>query len=272
MYATQAPYRHLAEELMNYERSATYSEVLVPWLGENQREVLWLQEFGRRVGSPIPSASSEELCRLYALGRVCETLLLRFQSGQVDEWPGPHLTLGEYESFAQALGLATSRPISYSPFHHEITALVESNDPDQPVRLTAYDWPCLTLGTMLFSRAGVRVSAGARKLAPGVANSSTIYWAYRRKCRPCHDLSEGWGSNSQWATKFRRDYWIGNKFWFNVDGKVDLSRTPLSPDEYGLSPAERVELLTNRCLVTTNKANNNLWPYDDTICLAANAV
>lgn len=268
MYASQSPYRDLVEELMGYQGSATYFEVLVPWLQANEREVLWLQEVGRRGGRPIPTASSEELCRLYALSRVCETLLLRFQHGEADGWSGPQLTLDDYERFATALGLVPSRPDTYSPFHHEITAVVESQGPEPFVGVIAYDWPCLTLGAMLFSRAGVRLSAPARKFAPGIADSSTLYWAYRRRRRPCHDLSQGWGNNSQWATKFRRDYRIGNQFYFNVDGKTDLAQPLRIPGEHGLSQTERVELLINRCFVVTDKVNDDLWPYDDTICLA----
>ena len=34
------------------------------------------------------------------------------------------------------------------------------------------------------------------------------------------DQSVGWGSNSQWGTKFRRDYHFPGEFHFNVDSRL----------------------------------------------------
>jgi hypothetical protein len=120
------------------------------------------------------------------------------------------------------------------------------------------------LGDMVFSRAGVRVSGGRRFIRKDVAESSTLYWAFRRKNRPSQDLSHGWGSNSQWRTRFRRDYRLGEEFHYNVDGKHDLAAPePAAEDRDGLAREERIELLTNRCFIRTVKPHSDLWPYDD---------
>ncbi|WP_437297214.1 hypothetical protein [Sorangium sp. So ce426] len=105
---------------------------------------------------------------------------------------------------------------------------------------------------------------GSDVIRKGIAESSTMYWAYRRKNRPQQDLSQGWGSNSQWRTAFRRDYRVGQTSYYNVDGKRDLSALESTvEDDEGLTREERVELLTNRCFIFTAKPHDDLWPYDD---------
>ena len=104
---------------------------------------------------------------------------------------------------------------------------------------------------------------GADPILKDVAEGSTLYWAYRRKNRPYRDLSQGWGSNSQWRTEFRRDYTDGRDFVYNADGTLD-ARLP-DPAHEDLSPDERVELLINRCFVRTPEPHNDLFPYNDTL-------
>jgi hypothetical protein len=150
----------------------------------------------------------------------------------------------------------------FTPFFHEIVTVDEATDENQPPAVTDVLWPGLTLGPLLFSRAGVRVSAGRRLLRKDLAESSTLYWAHRRRNRPAADLSHGWGGNSQWRTSFRRDYAIDGELHFNVD--ADPDRRDTMPE---LTSAQRVELLTHRCIVTTEPPlpENDLWPYDDTL-------
>jgi hypothetical protein len=247
-----------------------YWYVLAPWVESNESEGQWLRSFASRQGSPIPGAAIEDLWRLYALSRVIETLLLRFQHGQADgtEWHGPKISPDDYVRFSESLGLTVETSHIFSPFYHEIVEVEEVSDDDQPVTLLSTFWPCLMLGNMMFSRAGVRVSGGRRFICKDAAESSTIYWAFRRKNRSCHDLSLGWGSNSQWRTSFRRDYRIGKELHYNVDRTNNLGATePAAEDHDGLTQRERIELLTNRCFVTTEKPHEDLWPYDDMICL-----
>jgi hypothetical protein len=269
MFHSQAPYRALYESLLDDRRRSPFEHPLFSWVDENAAECEWLRSFAARGAVP---AEDEELCRLYALSRVNETLLLRFQHGRADgtDWPGPEISPDDYVLFAESLGLSVVEPSTFSPFYHEIVEVEQSTDDKRSITLETKLWPCLVLGDMLFSRAGVRVSAGTTFVRKEVAESSTLYWAYRRKNRPNTDLSVGWGRNSQWRTRFRRDYRIGEDLHYNVDGRIDLATTKLpADDDCDLARDERIELLTHRCFVRTTKPHNDLWPYDDIPCAKA---
>ncbi|KEY59071.1 hypothetical protein [Serratia sp. DD3] len=264
MHRDQIPLRTLCDLLLEYKGSACYAEVLTPWLASNQQEIAWLRSFAQRAGKPIPQASNEDLWHLYALSRVLELLALRFQQGEVDggNWLGPDITRQQFDLFAKALGLDVEYTTLYHPFSHEVVQLIP--DVNTSPQITYHHWSGLMLGNMRLLRAGVTISASSHVLRPGVADTSTLYWAYRRKNRPYQDLSQGWGSNSSWRTHFRRDYKIGDTLYLNVDGAKDLLLVPPdSLDDSGLNRAERVELLLNRSFVTTDKPHHDLWPYDD---------
>jgi hypothetical protein len=272
MHSSQADYRKLFDLILGDHTRPVYGSVIAPWVEAHHGEREWLRSFASRRAEPIPPAAVEDLWRLYALSRVNETLLLGFQHGRADgsDWPGPEISLDDYRSFAESLGLTTTEPAAFSPFYHEVVEAEEARDEDQPLRLASVFWPCLLLGDMVFSRAGVRVSGGRQFIRKDVAESSSLYWAFRRKNRPHEDLSQGWGSNSQWRTCFRRDYRIGQDFHYNVDGKHDLSLPePAAEDRDDLTREERIELLTNRCFVRTTKPHADLWPYDDMLLVRA---
>lgn len=266
--------RELYHALLEYEGTATYADVLQPWVTSNGEEARWIRAFGTRRGSPIPEADSDDLFRLYALSRVCETLILGFQKGQADgsNWPGPVLTTAQYTSFVEAVGLTIVHPTRYTPFHHEVVNVeISTESLSRPVLLSNH-WPCLMIGSMLFMRAGATVLANPHQLALGIADTATIYWSHRRKNRPTNDLSDGWGSNSQWRTCLRRDYHVQEKYHFNVDGKCDLTTLPeKSIDDFGLTKAERIELLVNRHFVTTRKPHDDLFPYNDSVSINASS-
>lgn len=270
MHDDQEPYRPLHELLLEYEGNSTYVDILQPWLEANTNEILWLRTFAARVGDPVPPAEIEDLWRLYALSRVIELLLLRFQNGRADgcDWNGPHIELFEFEEFSKRLGFQICRPNDYTPFLHEVVEVFQAEEITQTPKITEYLWPSLMLGPMLFSRAGVRVLAGSNILLRGVADTSTLYWAYWRKNRPHEDLSHGWGHNSQWRTSFRRDYCIDNKWYLNVDGNINLAQIQkCSSTLYNTTFSERLELLVNRCFVLTQKPRSHSCPYDDFFCV-----
>lgn len=259
--------RDLHDAIHGFRDGSLYWHLLWPWAQAHPDERARLLAFATRSGNPIPPASHEDLWHLYALSRVNQVLLLRFQQGRADgtDWPGPELSPNEYRAFSESLGMAVADVSEFHPFYHEIVEVHPGEDPDEPLTLVGEFWPCLMLGDMLFSRAGVCVTGGSRSVNKEVAESSTLYWAYRRKNRSHEDQSHGWGSNSQWATAFRRDYRIGSHFYFNADGEHDLTR-PIepAPEQPELTQAERIELLTNRCFLTTTKPHDDLYPYDDT--------
>ena len=270
----QCTYRQLHGALLDYQGDHAYAEVLLPWLQANTDQHLWLRSINQREGKPIPSVKEDELWDLYALSRVFDLLLLRFQDGGAEaDWDGPHISANEFMEFTKAFGLTVVTPTSYSAFYHEVVKVELSDKLSRAPAIKAYRWPCVMLGNLLILRGGVELISGANILSPGVAENSTLYWTYRRKGRPHQDLSHGWGSNSQWRTAFRRDYVIGNVQYFNVDGKQDLhSRgdelTRILESDPELTLEERVELLTNRCFVKCTKPHDELWPYDDRFQIA----
>jgi hypothetical protein len=252
--------------LHEYRGSEIARDILEPWLEASECQLAWLKSFGDRKGNPIPHATNEELWDLYALGRANEVMLLRFQQGRADgtDWQGPPIELPDYTNFMELIGLTVVTESQFSPFYHEIVE-VDRDFQTSTIDITETVWPCLMLGPMMFSRAGVRIAADPRKIHKEVAESSTLYWAFRKKNRPFNDLSHGWGSNSQWRTEFRRDYRFGSRLYFNVDAKYDISswkaRLQDDGDDDGLSEEEHIELITHRCFVRTTKTSDDRLPY-----------
>ena len=83
--------------LCEYQGTHLYSEILKPWCENAVSIKSWLSNFAVRKGSPIPEASIEELWQLYALSRVNELLLRRFQRDRVGEsdWWKPAIAMDE---------------------------------------------------------------------------------------------------------------------------------------------------------------------------------
>jgi hypothetical protein len=268
VYNTQAPVRELYERVLGYDGDDCFAEVLSRWLGQNPAEVTWLADVAAKdQGAWHPT--DEEICRLYAFSRVNDLLLLSFQPPPRETWPGPRLSLEQYRAFLVGLGMQVIVEARFHPLFHEIVA-VEPGDPEALIELVRESWPCSMLGTLVFSRAGTIVRGGAREIVPAIASSSTLYWAHRRHHRRVEDLALGWGSNSQWRTRFRRDYVTPSAWCFNADGKWDL-REPvpvdLHPGRDELSVEQRIELLTHRCFVRTELRHDDRWPYDDRLTM-----
>lgn len=267
MHYLQSDLRQLFESLFyNEEHLPVYNGILVPWVESHTDQTDWFRSFASKCIERVYPAEVEELWRLYAFSRVNEALLLCFQPGQSTEsgLPCPSISLEEYTDFSVSLGLSNEDSCLFSPFHHEIVIVDQAEDDNQNITLEETLWPCLMLGNMLFSRAGVRVSGGKNFIRKNIAEMSTLYWAYRRNNRPHQDLSHDWGGNSQWRTRFRRDYRFGRELHYNVDGKSDISVSePTHVDRNGLTIEERIELLVNRCFIRCDKPNGDLWPYYD---------
>ncbi|MFF3074316.1 hypothetical protein ACFVSN_22025 [Kitasatospora sp. NPDC057904] len=251
--------RALYEALLDYEGAHRYEEIVTPWLDRalhaGYREELataarhqpwWEDPDGRELN-----------WELYALSRVSDYLLL----DDTRTWQ-------EYLGFFASLGMT---PIvddgAFDPFHHEIAEVDQADDRDAPVEVLGLRWPGLMLGELLFSRAGVRVRAGAAHAERGVADAWPIYWTFRRRHRPTVDLSQGWGSNSQWRTELRLDYRTADGDHLNVtecvpiDGHPDLPADHpenLDEDDRLLTPAERRELLRHRTFLRAPAAADAL--------------
>ncbi|MQS11668.1 hypothetical protein F7Q99_05030 [Streptomyces kaniharaensis] len=254
--------RALYEALLDYEGAEPYTAVVAPWLdralpeGYHKRltTAAWHREWWE-------GPDRIELhWELYALSRVSDYLLYLMPDG---------FSAQEYLRLFTALGMTPveDSEAAFDPFHHEIAEVEQTEDPQQPIRLTDVRWPGLMLGELLFSRAGVRVSAGAHHAQRGIADASPLYWTFRRRNRPTVDRSHGWGSNSQWRTELRLDYRTATGDHLNVagdgaiDGRPDLHPDHpenLGPDERLLTPTERRELLRHRSLLRTPEAADAL--------------
>lgn len=269
MYATQAPYRDLYEALLDHDGDSALKDVLLPWVDEQDGERRFLERFAvpcDRHG--WPSATDEDLCRLYAAGRVNELLLLAFQPATEPAGApsGAAIDLRGYVRFMGCLGFRVVNRPAFDPFFHEIVTAGATVGSEE-ITITSEHWPTLMLGDLLFSRAGCSILAPTRRLDPSIATRSTLHWAHRRRYRPTRDLSVGWGSNSQWRTRFRRDYRTGGMLHFNVDGTVDAAEAVHSDarnrSRQDLTAEERIELLTHRCFVRTRRPDDELWPWDE---------
>lgn len=283
MYHVQAIYRKLFEGLIESKSNSVYEDVFAPWLVEAHAQREWLTQFAARPGDPYPEADIVELCKLYALSRVNDLCIDQFQP-QVqpgEHWytctGGTNITVDEYLRAFSTLGLTIVKRAAFHPFFHEIVMVEQSSNEDDPIEIVEIRWPCLMLGNMMFSRAGVAVRGGRNYIKKEVAENSTIYWTYCRRYKRTNDLSHGWGSNSQWRTDFRRDYFVDGNYYYNVDveplvdvpahRKFNLDDESVVFDEWSVGSAtrlQRIELLKNRCLIHADiQPDTDFWPYED---------
>lgn len=263
-----------------------YQDVLLPWAGQSRPLMDELHPYGQIEAMRLnwrDDPIEGDLWSWYALSRANEMLLLTFQpvsassnTQQMKDVLGFAeyqliLQQEEYLRFFAALGMRPIDHTQFHPFFHEIVSVEQSDDPDAPIALVETLWPGLMYDHLLFSRAGVRVSGGLHHINQAIAEGSTLHFTYIRRNRNTCDLSRGWGHNSQWRTRFRRDYEDEEGFHYNVDGHYDLTNgTPPFTDDNDeeligqLDRDQRIELLVNRCLVhTSHPDTENLWPYDD---------
>lgn len=268
-------FRCLFDALLEHSDEDVSPAVLTPWLNEHGVECAsWLKSFSSARGDPVPPAHVEELNCLYAASRVSQLLLTRFQPQRGPfHQGGPHISLADYTDFFSQLGMTLAKPAEYSPFYHEIVDVIQAPDSMQTPQIVRTMWPCLMLGPMMFSRAGVCISVGDAIMNKEVAESSLIYWSYLRLNRQYEDLSHGWGSNSQWRTAFRRDYLIEGDFCLNVDGRCHVSME-LEGDEGDFLPLEqRIELVKYHHFVKRNSAiytEGHPWPYEYSLRMSGN--
>ena len=258
MHSDQLSYRRLYDEMLSYDGDAMYDDLLRPWLEASDGERRWLDALRARRGRPVPEVSQEESWRLYALSRIVDLLQLSFAPPvESRDWNVAPIGRDEHAAFMAGLGLEPIDRTGFHPFHHEIVTVDEEADEDAIPKLVRIHWPGYTLGSLLITRAGVRVAAGRRHLRKEIAERSTLYWAHARNHRPTEDLGRGWGGNSQWRTAFRRDYLLDGVMHYNAGAPA---RSGGGGDELG--EAERIELLRHRCFVTCTGRSDDRWPYD----------
>jgi hypothetical protein len=271
-------FRDLFYELHNYEGDAAYRDVLLPAQDTAQHIVGHVRHYGEIGAKALKIGRREELNHellnalhhLYALSRVNDVMLMAFTEGShgYTGWQGPQFSVDERSKYLTALGMHLVEREMFHPFYHEIVEVEQSPDIAEPITLVKTIWPCFMLGQMMFSRAGVKVRGGSEHIVKEIAENSTLYWAYARKTRRTDDRSMGWGSNSQWRTKLRRDYEDDKAFYYNVDGKLDVHLPPPPPppriaerEPETLPLADRIELITHRCFIKSDKPHVDILHY-----------
>ncbi len=221
MWSSQLPYRELLEALPDDD------SVLAPWALEHGASVRAVLDWAQARDGRWPAHDPESCAVLYALSRVEQVLTYRGQS-----------------AWLASLGLQPFSPAEFHPYFCEVVCVEEGVGP--PV-VVGVQWPGWSYGNLLIARAGCLVRSGPEWMVPGVAENSTLYWGYVRR-RPCQDPSHGWGSNSQWATSFRRDYCVDGTFGYNVDAR------------HQAVSEEEIELVRHRCYLTAEHSWD--FPYD----------
>ncbi len=198
-----------------------------------------------RLRGPVETASQEELWTLYALSRVLDGAVGPLAAPDPEASPATvEWLVTTLAAFQASVGLEPFVHPVFHPFFHEVCAVTQDQDPESPPAITHVLWPGATFGRLLVLRSGVAVRAGRAWLGPA-ATSTDLYFTYARRGRQAHDLSHGWGSNSQWRTAARRDYALPDGFRFNADGTEPFEEA----DPEGLPLDERHQLLVHRCLV-----------------------
>lgn len=260
--------RFLYENIVNCERTDVWTTVFKHQWAKFKQVQVYYHDVKCRKCQKWPDITDEESWNLYSVSRVSDIMLLRFQEGNADNSPyrDPDISLDHYTEFFTHIGFTEQSVRNYHPFYCEVVEVINEDVAD--IELVELKWPAFMLGNMLFSRAGAVVKAPRQQLVKGIADSSCLYWSFWRKYRETTDLSMGWGHNSQWGTSFRRDFDLGDRYAFNVDGcneRVDLQFPLKNTDDRmgGMQRESRIEFLRNRCTTTCAIDDGDLWPFDD---------
>lgn len=255
-------FRDLYYEILEYTGYSLGEDVLGPWVAKGFYAAEQLRCFQRYAPyDPCDSVAQAAMWNLYALGRVNDLLISAL--GDFSGLGRLSLDCDGYRDFFLKLGFTTMTVNRFSAFFHEVVEVQQTPAGDQPIERVAERWPCLMLGDLMFSRAGMIVASGRQHMVKPIAERSVLYFTSRRTHRSTQDLSHGWGSNSQWRTSYRRDYLGKDKLIYNADGKNLLHQAPYVGEQDGLTWDERVELCRHRCFIVTAKADDDRWPYDD---------
>lgn len=258
--------RDLYDKILDYNGEKLNDDVLKNWVAENDyKSYIDNLSYGFKL-SETPNISQDDLWELYALTRVLDVLTLRFQTNnKVDgyDWIGPELLIETYVNFNELIGLETEMPKLFNTFNCEI---IEAQNGYSDFKIIDCLFPAVKLKNLILKRAGVKILLSEDKYDLTLINNSTIYWTFRRKNRKYMDLSQGWGSNSQWRTDIRLDIETDSNFIYNHAGKLDLNKsTPELLNELNrqnLEIQDAIELTKYRHFIKSEKDDHDLFPYE----------
>lgn len=257
--------RDLYYKIIEFEGKKLFESVLKKWVIDTDYK-RYISTISSCVQIEKANLSQEENWELYALSRVLDILTLQFQpDNQADgsDWLGPKITIPEFEEFISLIGLDVITPNTFNTFNCEI---IHAQEGENNFEIIHSYFPAVKLKNLIIKRAGMKISLKATDFNLFLINNASIYWTFRRKNRKYVDLSQGWGSNSQWSTDLRLDLETNNHFVYNQNGKFDLNHvTPELLDELNqqnLEIQEAIELTKFRHFVNSTKDDSNLFPYD----------
>lgn len=250
-------------KILEFEGEYIYENLLKIWAVKNDY-ANYIIQLSEKIFADKHIFSQENLWELYALSRVLDILTLRLQpNNNSDEsaWHSPDLTSLEYIKFCKLIGLQVSTPSSFHDFDCEI---IEAKSGKINFQIDECLFPAIKLKNLVIKRAGLRVFLNNENFDLNRVNNSKIYWTSRRRNRHFHDLSIGWGSNSQWRTDFRLDIETEENFIYNYEGRINLNHLK---EEYSdqlddLSIGEAIELTKVRHFIHSTKDDSDLFPYD----------
>lgn len=252
------------ETILDFKAEDFFESVIKKWIVENDYKN-YISNISNKISGRKNELLQEDIWELYALSRVLDLLTLPFQTdndADDSDWKGPRITVAEYIEFNNLLGLEITTPFSFKPFNCEIIeAQIGMND----FEIIECNFPAVKLNNLMIKKAGVKILLNPDKFNLNLINKASIYWAFRRKNRKYFDLSQGWGSNSQWRTDLRLDIETENSYIYNVTGRFNLnSPTKELTEELNqqdLELNEAVELTVFRHFMKCTKDDSDLFPY-----------
>jgi len=252
------------ETILDFKAEDFFESVIKKWIVENDYKN-YISNISNKISGRKNELLQEDIWELYALSRVLDLLTLPFQTdndADDSDWKGPRITVAEYIEFNNLLGLEITTPFSFKPFNCEIIeAQIGMND----FEIIECNFPAVKLNNLMIKKAGVKILLNPDKFNLNLINKSSIYWAFRRKNRKYFDLSQGWGSNSQWRTDLRLDIETENSYIYNVTGRFNLNSPTIELTEelnqQDLELNEAVELTVFRHFMKCTKDDSDLFPY-----------
>ena len=253
------------ETILDFKAEDFFESVIKKWIVENDYKN-YISNISNKISGRKNELLQEDIWELYALSRVLDLLTLPFQTdndADDSDWKGPRITVAEYIEFNNLLGLEITTPFSFKPFNCEIIeAQIGMND----FEIIECNFPAVKLNNLMIKKAGVKILLNPDKFNLNLINKASIYWAFRRKNRKYFDLSQGWGSNSQWRTDLRLDIETENSYIYNVTGKFNLNSPTIELmeelNQQDLELNEAVELTVFRHFMKCTKDDSDLFPYD----------
>ena len=252
------------ETILDFKAEDFFESVIKKWIVENDYKN-YISNISNKISGRKNELLQEDIWELYALSRVLDLLTLPFQTdndADDSDWKGPRITVAEYIEFNNLLGLEITTPFSFKPFNCEIIeAQIGMND----FEIIECNFPAVKLNNLMIKKAGVKILLNPDKFNLNLINKASIYWAFRRKNRKYFDLSQGWGSNSQWRTDLRLDIETENSYIYNVTGRFNLNSPTIELTEelnqQDLELNEAVELTVFRHFMKCTKDDSDLFPY-----------